>query len=120
MAVSLSPHAGYVDRVLALYRCTPGTTGHARGADRRLAAAMGSRRIPLVTVQSALLLATARRTLRPSAAQPLPPIATLHYFLPVIEELLATPADHGYLDYLRLRLAPLAPALVAPLDHQLP
>jgi len=118
--VPLSPDAGYVEQVLALYRRTPSTSGHVRRADRRLAAGLCSRRVPLATVQAALLLATARRTSRSINAHPLAAIATLHYFLPVIEELLATPADHDYLDYLRLRLAALAPALAAPIHHQFP
>lgn len=116
----LLPHAGYVERLLALYRCTPGTSGRVRRSDRQLAAALCSRCIPIATVQAALLLATARRTSRPSNTHPLPPIATLHYFLPVIDELLATPADRDYLDYLRFRLATLAPALVSLIDHQFP
>lgn len=116
----LSPHAGYVEQVLALYRCTPGTSGRVRRADRQLAAALCSRCIPLHTVQAALLLATARRTSRLSHAHPPPPIATLHYFLPVIDELLTNPVDNDYLDYLRFRLATLAPTLVAHIDHQFP
>ena len=46
-------------------------------------------------------LATARRNARPTDFNPLPPIRSLHYFLPVIDELpQGTPPD-GYLNYLR-------------------
>ena len=55
-----------------------------------------SRRVPLPVVHAALLLAAARRTLRSSHLMPLPPIRTLHYFLPVIEEVLHSPPDPGY------------------------
>lgn len=112
--------AEYVDRVLELYRRTPGTLGHVRPADRRLAASLRARSVPLQTVQAALLLASARRAFRPPSAQPLAPIASLHYFLHVINELLAAPLETAYLDHLRRRMARLAPSLVAPEDHQTP
>lgn len=110
----------YLDKILHLYRHTPGTCGHVRPADRRVAVTLGARDVPLQTVQAALLLACARRTFRPDSAAPLGPIASLHYFLPLIDEILATPPDPVYLHYLRRRLAPLAPELVTPLEHQLP
>jgi len=98
----------YARRLLALYRATPGTRGRSRPADRRLAEQIFDHAVPLDTVHAALLLATARRTLRPSDAPHLTPIASLHYFLPVIQELLHSPPPPGYLDYLRARLG-LAP-----------
>ena len=49
----------------------------------------GSGGIPLTTVETALLLASLRRANRRPDALPLGPIRSLHYFLPVIEELLA-------------------------------
>jgi len=110
--------ARYVERVLELYRRTPGTMGRVRAADRRLAANLCRRHVPLATVETALLLAVARRNLRPLGAPPLPRIATLHYFLPLIDELLAAPPEAAYLDYLRARLAVVAPALVSRINHQ--
>lgn len=111
--------ADYIAHVLELYRRTPGTSGRIRRADRRLAAALCAQQVPLATVHAALLLTTARRCFRPAGASPLPPIATLHYFLPVLEELLATPLDDGFVEHLRHRLAALAPNLVSPVDHRL-
>ena len=119
MATCPSPTRLYVERILGLYRRTPGTSGRVRRADRLLAAALYDRQVPLHLVVAALLVATARRTLRPADAPPLRPIATLHYFLPVIDELAAVPLDPGYLDYLRKRLTNLTPAFVALIDHQL-
>lgn len=119
MASSPSPTRLYVERILELYRHTPGTAGGVRHADRLLAAVLYDRQVPLDLVAAALLVATARRTLRPEDAPPLRPIASLHYFLPVIDELQALPLDHRYLQYLRCRLTPLAPAFVAVIDHQL-
>ena len=46
-------------------------------------------------------LALARRNARPPDADPLPPIRSLHYFVPVIDELPPGPPPGGYLDYLR-------------------
>lgn len=109
----------YVERILDLYRRAPGTSGRVRRADRLLASALHDRKVPLDRVAAALLLTIARRTLRPAVAPPLPPIASLHYFLPVIDELATHPLDPDYLRYLRTRLSSLAPAFVALIDHQL-
>ena len=82
----------YVQAVLDLYVALPATR-HAPGRqDRRLAAALYERGIPLGLVRAALLLAAARRTLRGDDAQPLPQVGCLHYFLPVIDELRNSPA----------------------------
>jgi len=109
----------YVQRVLDLYRLVPGTTRHLRRSDRQLAGALHDRGVSLEVVRAALLVAVARRTLRSPSAPPLAPIATLHYFRPVIDELIAEPPEPGYLSYLRYKLASLAPDLVAAGDHQL-
>lgn len=118
--MSLSPCQRYTQCVLDLYRRTPGTPGIARRADRRLAVSLHDRQIPLDIVHTALLLAVARRHRRPYNAPPLAPIATLHYFLPIIDELIATPPETGYLEYLRQSLVSIVPALVAAVDHQIP
>jgi hypothetical protein len=55
-------------------------------------------------VQEAFLLATARRCLRAPDAAPLAPVRSLHYFVPVIEEIMATPLLVGYADYLKWKL----------------
>lgn len=59
-------------------------------------------------VESAFLLGSLRRLLRPPHAPPLPPIRSLAYFHPVIEELLHTPIPDSYLDYLRYKMQPFA------------
>ena len=114
----LAETRSYVRKILELYRNTPGTSGSARRADHRLAALLAQRRIPLDTIRTALLLATARRAFRPPDAPPLRPIATLHYFLPVIDELLEQPLDPTFIRYLCYRLTDLAPGLVRA-DHRL-
>lgn len=89
-----------VRRVLDAYRRTLGTTGHIRPADRRLAHELHARGVTVQTVDDAFLLASVRRFARPLPSGP-PSIArSLAYFLPVVEELLATPIDDGYRHYL--------------------
>ena len=110
----------YVQRVLELYRLAPGTAEHLRRSDRRLAGTLHDRGVALEVVHAALLLAVARRTLRSAHAAPLAPIATLHYFQPVIDEVIAEPPEPGYLSYIRYKLAASAPGLVAAGGHQLP
>jgi hypothetical protein len=55
-------------------------------------------------VEAAIILATARRVLRPPDYPPLAPIRSLHYFLPVIDEITAAPLPPDYLNYLREKL----------------
>lgn len=96
----------YLDAVIETYSSLPGTPSRPSRQDRRLARDLCRRGVPLRTVRMALLLATARRTLR--SGPPLPPVRTLHYFLPAIEEVLEQPPDPGYVDYLAAKLKPFA------------
>lgn len=100
----------YVEAVLDCYLWLPGTPTRTSRHDRRLAQVLYERGLPLVTVQAALLLGAARRALRSQDAPPLPPIRTLHYFLPLIEEILESPLVPGYAEYLERKLLPRADA----------
>ncbi len=95
----------YVAELLALYRSAPQGSLRVRPADRDLARSLFRRNVPLDIVGAALLLATARRIHRPPTAPPLQPVRSLHYYLPVIEELLAAPPPPGYVTYLRSKVA---------------
>jgi hypothetical protein len=106
--VSLTPSRLYVEAVIRDYLWLPGTPRRASRQDRRLAAALYEQAVPLPVVHAALMLAAARRSLRSSHLMPLPPIRTLHYFLPVIEEVLHSPPDPGYVEYLGAKLRPSA------------
>ena len=99
----------YVQRVLAAYRSTPGTTGTIRRPDRLLAAQLYERGVPLMVIENALLLAVARRTIRPAHAPLLGTIRSLAHFLPVIEEVLGLSANPDYFQYLRHKLERIAP-----------
>lgn len=95
----------YIAELLGLYRSAPQGSLRVRSADRDLARSLFIRNVPLDIVDAALLLAAARRAHRPSTAPPLQPVRSLHYYLPVIEELLAAPPPPGYAAYLRSKLA---------------
>jgi hypothetical protein len=97
----------YVEKLLDLYLGLPQTPSRVSRDDRRLAQQLRQRQTPLETIESAFLLATARRSFRDPALPPLQPIRSLHYFLPVIEEVLATGVSSDYLRYLRRKLATL-------------
>lgn len=95
----------YVHAVLDAYLGLVDTPDKARPADRLLASRLHDDDIPLTTVLDAILLASARRLIRPDDRPPLPPVRSLHYFLPVIEELQQTPLPAGYAQYLQAKVA---------------
>lgn len=92
----------YVRTLLALFCGLPQTAARRPSpADRRLAAELFDQGVPLATVETAFLLAIARRSTRPAGLPTLPPIRSLAYFRPVLDELRLHPLDPGYLSYLR-------------------
>ncbi len=95
----------YVRRVLDDYRATPGTCGAIRKPDRAFALQLFARGVPLTVVENALVLACARRLLRPADAPPLGVIRSLAYFSPVIDEVVGLRVDDAYFQHLRARLA---------------
>ena len=97
----------YVEKLLDLYLGLPGTPSRVSRDDRRLALQLREQQTPLEMVEAAFLLATARRSLRDPSLPPLQPVRSLHYFLPVIQEVLASWVSPYYLRYLRKKLAPL-------------
>ena len=94
----------YVQRVLAAYCSTPGTTGTVRRPDRLLAIELHQRGVAFTAIENALILAAARRLTRPPGSRPLATIRSLAYFLPLIEELLSLPVDPNYFRYLRHKI----------------
>jgi hypothetical protein len=97
--------ANYVAAVLNLYLALPETPLRVSAQDRNQARQLRERAVPLPLVESAFLLASLRRLLRPAELPALSPIRSLAYFQPVIEELLANPVPEGYLGYLRAKLS---------------
>jgi hypothetical protein len=95
----------YIRRVLAGYRQTPGATGRIRSADRLLAAKLYERGVPIDVVENAFTLGAARRLYRKDPTAPaLPPVRSLHYFLPLIEEISRLKINPAYFRYLRYRI----------------
>jgi len=99
----------YVRRVLDAYRQTPGTAGTVRRPDRMLAAQLFQRGVSVQMIENALVLAAARRMMRPAEAPPLNTIRSLAYFLPVIEEVQQLRVRPEYFNYLRHKLQRIAP-----------
>ncbi len=100
--------AQYVRRLLENYRTTPTTAGYVRRADRQLAGRLYRQGVPLRLVEAAFALAATRRLFRPHQAPRLNPVRSLHYFLPVIEELMEEPPEPEYVRYLEFKLQHLA------------
>ena len=101
----------YVRRVLDSYCHTPGTCGHVRPADRRLARDLFARAVPLQSLLDAFLLASARRFRSATDGPPPPTVRSLAYFLPVLEELSSAPLSDDYRRYLATTLARLSTPL---------
>jgi len=101
----MTPAGGpaYTAAVLMLYLDLPDTPLRPSPQDQALARRLHEQGVPLSLVESALLLASLRRMVRPSELPPLPPIRSLAYFQPVITELQQQALPEGYLDYLRLK-----------------
>jgi hypothetical protein len=104
MSQERTSRQAYVDRVLELYRQAPETPARISQLDRHLDGEFYERQVGLEEVEAVILLATARRLLRNPLAPKLGPIRSLHYFVPVIEELQSTPVSESYLEYLRQKL----------------
>ena len=94
----------YIRKVLDAYRRTPGTTGAVRRNDRLLAAALYDRGVSVTAIENALLLAASRRIFRSPDAIPLQPIRSLHYLLPVIDEVLQLHISQDYFRYLQFHI----------------
>jgi len=94
----------YIRKVLDAYRRTPGTTAGVRRSDRLLAAALYDRGVSVTTVENALVLAASRRIFRSPDAVPLQPIRSLHYLLPVIDEVLQLRISQDYFRYLQFHI----------------
>jgi len=90
--------------VLLLYVDLPDTPLRPTAQDQLLARSLHDQGVPLALVESALLLASLRRLIRPTGLPALSPIRSLAYFQPVIAELQQQPLPDGYLDYLRRKL----------------
>ena len=104
LSATNSDAAVYVSAVLNLYLGLPETPLRTSAHDQKCARQLYDRGVPLPIVESAFLMGSLRRLLRPDDVPPLSPIRSLAYFQPIIEELLSNPAPENYLEYLRFRM----------------
>ena len=104
MTPSDSGTAAYVAAIIACYLELPETPVSATLQDHRQAHRWHDQGVPLELAESALLLASLRRLIRPADLPPLSPIRSLAYFQPVLDELQVHPMPANYLDYLKLKL----------------
>jgi len=100
----MNDQATYVASVAALYAELPDTPLCASASDQWLARRLFEQGVPLRVVESALILGSLRRIVRPTGAPSLQPIRSLAYFRPVVDELQSQQVPDGYHDYLRLKL----------------
>lgn len=103
-----SDRRSYIHTVRSLFLALPETPDRFSRTDHHLAGLLFDRDVSLSAIRSAFLLASARRLVRPASRPPLHPVRSLHYFLPVIEEVQRSPLPSSYLRYLRSKLPALA------------
>ena len=103
----MTARQAYINAVVTHYVRLPGTPLRASRRDRRLAATLYDRRVPLQVVWAAFVIAAARWAIRSPQQRKLETIRTLYYFLPAIDEVLHTAPDNGYVHYLAAKLQPL-------------
>jgi hypothetical protein len=94
----------FVRAVLDLYLGLPDTAARRSSrSDINLARQLFNRGVAFEIVSAAMLLASAGRFARTNTAPSPPPVRSLHYFLPVIDELLASRESPDYLRHIHLR-----------------
>ena len=96
----------YEMAIVTLYLNLPETPTSVSGSDRRQTRRWFDAGVPLDVVETALLLGSLRRLIRPTDAPALAGIRSLAYFHPVVGELLDGPLPDGYRQYLRLKMQP--------------
>ncbi len=98
----------FVRAVLDLYLGLPDTAARRPSSnDLNLAGQLFDRGIAFEIVSAALHLASVRRSLQTNTATPLQPVRSLHYFLPLIAELMTSTQDPDYLRYIHARFVQL-------------
>ena len=100
----------YVSAVVRNYVRLPGTPLRPSRRDRKLAAALYDRRVPLHVVWAAFVIAAVRWAIRNPQQRRLETIRTLYYFVPAIDEVLDTSPDLHYVQYLAGKLRPFVAA----------
>lgn len=94
----------FIQAVLEMYLALPDTPNVFSSHDFYVAKLWFDQGISLLQVQQAITLAQIRRGFRRSDDPPLNPIRSLHYFVPIIQEIQCQPMDDKYFRYLQRKL----------------
>lgn len=98
----------YVDSVRKLFMAMSCTSGRFGPAEERLAEDFEQKGIPLSVIEDAMLVGACRKYVSWLNNGPSAPIASLHYFDTIIEEVQERPFPPGYRDYMHLQVEKLA------------
>jgi hypothetical protein len=99
-----SPDIEYVERIRGLFLEHPIVRSSFGEADRHLARALHRRGVPFQQVERALVLGLARKYATCLNNPEVPPITSLHYFLPLLREVQETRVSQQYWTYTANRL----------------
>ncbi len=94
----------YVDSVRKLFLALSCTSGSFGPAEERLAEDFEQKGIPLSVIEDAMMVGACRKYVSWLNSGPSAPIASLHYFDAIIEEVLERPFPPGYRGYMRLQV----------------
>ena len=94
----------YINRLLQLYLQQSDTPNRLSRHDRKLAEHLFNEGASLDQMNAAFLLGSARRAARKPNSFPLGPIRSLHYFLPILQEVRLLQPPVGYINYLKSKL----------------
>lgn len=98
----------YVDSVRKLFMALGCTSGRFGPADERLAEDFEQKGISLGVIEDAMMVGACRKYVSWLNNGPSAPIASLHYFDAIIEEVLERPFPPGYREYMQLQVGKLA------------
>jgi len=98
----------YVDSVRKLFMALGCTSWRFGPSEERLAGDFERKGIPLQVIEDAMLVGACRKYVSWLNNGPSAPIASLHYFEAIIEEVLARPFPPGYREHMRFQVEKLA------------
>ncbi len=98
----------YVGSVRKRFMTLGCTTGRFSPSDEQVARGLEQKGIPLAVIEDAMLVGACRKYVSWLNSGPSAPIASLHYFEPIIEEVMERPFPNGYRNYMRQQVDKLA------------
>jgi hypothetical protein len=98
----------YVDSVRKMFMALGCTSGRFGPTEERLAEDFERKGIPLGVIEDAMMVGACRKYVSWLNSGPSAPIASLHYFEAIIEEVLERPFPAGYREYMHLQVEKLA------------